>query len=173
MVRADLDLILGVVLAAESQSGRDEAMRLFEEMKGRHLPGAYLGSLLETPLLVGRYEAARDAAKEFLMAPRTANEWRWFKYTIEHYAGVLSEDELLRRAGPFSNAQCMSHFCIGMKALSLGEREKAKRHFQQAIATRRIGWYNHSFAKRFLLRMETDPDWPDWIPVRDEGQSCD
>jgi hypothetical protein len=59
------------------------------------------------------------------------------------------------------------HFAIGMKALSHGEREKARKHFEEVVALRR-GWYNHHLAQGFLLRMEKDRDWPNWITPKDE-----
>lgn len=166
MVRADFECTLGVILVAESASGREEAMKIFQDLRSRDLPGAYYLSLLEIPLLAGHHDVARNAANEFLKSTRTENEWRWFKYPVQYYAGLLSDEELLRKAGPFGNAQCMAHFSIGMKSLALGEREKAKEHFRRTIATRQIGWYNCNLAKGYLMRMEQNPNWPDWIQAR-------
>ena len=167
-VRMDLDLVRGVVLAAESDDKRREAMEMFRQMAVRDLPGAYCTELLEIPLLAGQYDVARDTARQFLRSPRLVREWRWFRYPVEHYAGLLSEEEMLQRAGPFSNAQCMAHFSIGMRALSRGDREKAKRHFQETVASRQVGWYNYYLAKGFLLRMEKDPEWPNWITSQEK-----
>ena len=169
--RADFDLILALQLATQSPSDRQEAMKMFENMQSLNLPGAYYGALLETPLFVGDCDGARKAAEEYLELPRLAHEWRWFKHTIEHYAGVLPEEKMLRMAGPFSNARCMAHFSIGLKALSCGEREKARSQFELVVATRQIGWYNYHLAKGFLLRMNRDSAWPGWIDSGDSDPS--
>jgi hypothetical protein len=78
----------------------------------------------------------------------------------------MQEEELLLRAGPFSNARCFAHYVIAMKSLALGEREKARKHFEETAATGKLVWYNYHWAKAFLHRMNEDPKWPDWIPAK-------
>jgi hypothetical protein len=58
----------------------------------------------------------------------------------------------------------MANYAIAIKSLARGEREKAKKHFERTVATKRVGWSMYHWARAFLQRMEEDPAWPAWIP---------
>lgn len=91
--------------------------------------------MLDIPLLLGERKAAQEMIDEMLPLNSLSWQWRWFKYWVEYYAGTIQEEELIRRAGPFSNARFVAHYAIAMKSLSLGYREKARRHFEEVVST--------------------------------------
>ena len=91
----------------------------------------------------------------------------------EYYAGELDEEEMLQRAGPLNNAKSMAHYAIAMKSLALGDRGKAKDHFQKTAQTGMVGAWNYHWAKAFLECLE-DPKWPSWNaepPIRDSEKN--
>ena len=81
----------------------------------------------------------------------------------------MSEDDLVRLAGPFGHYQCGFYHEIAMEALASGNREKAKKYFNDAANTGQIGnWAYHS--ARIFQRRLADPEdktWPSWIDQQD------
>jgi hypothetical protein len=53
-----------------------------------------------------------------------------------------------------------------MTRLSQGDRDGAKHHFRQAIETQSYSQITWTLSRLILARLEKDPGWPPWIPVR-------
>jgi hypothetical protein len=84
-----------------------------------------------------------------------------------HYlTGDLSEAGLLDLASKSQAQACIAHFTIGVVRLSEGDRDAAREHFRKTLDT---GWRGHpsyTHARAFLARLDRDPTWPKWIPVK-------
>jgi tetratricopeptide (TPR) repeat protein len=159
---------LAIVLAEKSPIDRVKAMQMFQELKKQDLPGPHLSIAMDIPLLLGNYDEVRNASRRLLQSSRLARQWRWFEYVVAFHAGEITEDDLIARAEPFSNARCMAHYAIAMKALAFDNREKARRHFEEAAATGQVGWWSYHWSQAYLQRMKEDPTWPAWIPATKE-----
>jgi serine/threonine protein kinase len=85
---------------------------------------------------------------------------------VEYGAGKLGADQLLLAAAASKMDLCEAHFFIAITRLADGDRAGARDHLRAAFAThaRVLTVYDLSWA--FLARMEKDPDWPPWIPVK-------
>ena len=85
----------------------------------------------------------------------------------EYHAGRMSEDEFVRRAGPFGDLRCDFYHEIAMRALAVGDCEKAKEYFDGSIDTGQIATWGYHSALIFLQRLENHPTWPGWIEQKD------
>ncbi len=91
--------------------------------------------------------------------------WRWYQRILKYYAAPTSinEKELLRLAGPFSNARCFANYAIAIVSLSRGEREKARKHFNVVMKTGGYDWWHVCWTRVYLAELDKDPNWPGWI----------
>ncbi len=137
-----------------------QALQTFHELQNETVPDAYLLEVLDIPLLLGRFDLAEDLIQRLCNSETLQRQWRWYLYPAQYFAGELDEEEMLQRAEPFCNARCMAHYAVAMKALALGDREKAKRHFEETAKTGMVGAWNYAWAKAFLECMGQDPTWP-------------
>jgi tetratricopeptide (TPR) repeat protein len=83
-----------------------------------------------------------------------------------YLAGDLPEEEFLKGAGKNPLWLCGSHWVVGSARLADGDRKGAQKHFEKAVATRFYGHMFYPYARAFLARMNRDPEWPKWIPVK-------
>jgi serine/threonine protein kinase len=85
---------------------------------------------------------------------------------LSYLCNEISDEELVKSAGPSRGHLCQYHALIAMRKLSEGDRKGARQHFQQAIATRHFVTTSYGRSKAFLVRMDRDPTWPPWIAAR-------
>jgi hypothetical protein len=55
------------------------------------------------------------------------------------------------------------HYIMGMKRLASGDRDGARRHFEDCLQTPHFETSGRAWARARLDRMDRDPNWPDWI----------
>ena len=119
-------------------------------------------------LFLGKKDEAaalyRDMAEAGVHTP--LDRTRWYQKACEYFAGMRSADELLVGAGGSQLFLCEGHFFIGLRLLAEGDRAGAHRHFEKSVATRVLHFMEYDWSRAFLARMENDPIWPPWIPIR-------
>jgi len=84
----------------------------------------------------------------------------------DYECGYISEVELLNHRMD-RGLRFLSHHTVGLNRLADGDRAGAREHFLQAQQVRGLApddWY---LARIFVERMEKDPAWPPWIPVKE------
>jgi lipoprotein NlpI len=125
-----------------------------------------LGTYLS--LFLGQRQDAITAAREIHEHPERLAPTRkvWRRRHVEYWAGLLSEDELLDAAKGSNGNLCEAHFSIALMRLAEGERKAAYEHFRQCLATRVFYFFEYIWSRAFLTRMEKDPTWPPWIPMK-------
>ena len=100
-------------------------------------------------------------------ADRLPAMWREFNQRLLDYnCGLSSEDELLKAAAKSRDKKCEAHFVIAFAKLGEWDRSGARDHFRKAIATRALNYGAWFYSRIYLDRMEKDPTWPPWIPVK-------
>jgi tetratricopeptide (TPR) repeat protein len=155
------------ILAEREGPGR--ARQLHDELEGRQ-QGPYGPVYFQTILrLLGDKPAAVLASRRIReKASRVA--WRngWYNDLIDYNSetGIWTAEQLLARAGNSQYNLCEAHFFIGMTCLADGDRNGAREHFRASTATPYWGMSDHVFSSALLARLEKDPRWPPWIPVR-------
>ena len=58
------------------------------------------------------------------------------------------------------------HYQIGLLRLAEGDRAAARDRFQKGVGTRAVWIYPWAWTKMFLSRLDKDPNWPPWIPLK-------
>jgi hypothetical protein len=53
-----------------------------------------------------------------------------------------------------------------MTCLGLGDRDRAKFHFEKAVNTRMYHYFDadYGWSQTFLKKLNANPNWPRWIP---------
>jgi serine/threonine protein kinase len=120
-------------------------------------------------LLLGKRTEAMAASVELRKHPeRLAGLNREHLLRILDYCGgsISAEEFLKAEAGSRCN-QCDAHFYVAMDKLAQGDRAGAREHFQKAVDTRVFTFPEYQYSRLFLKRMNQDPAWPRWIPLKD------
>jgi tetratricopeptide (TPR) repeat protein len=160
--------ILRACILAERE-GPTRARQLHDELEGRQLGPIgplYFQTILR---LLGDKPAAVHASRRIReRTPRVA--WRngWYNDLIDYNSGtgIRTAEQLLGRAGNSQYNLCEAHFFIGMNCLADGDRKGARDHFRASTATPYWGMSDHVFSSVLLARLEKDPAWPPWIPLK-------
>jgi tetratricopeptide (TPR) repeat protein len=166
---AGSDYMRGYVLAElpdGPQLARQEVQRLWERN-----PSTWDMVAIQTTLcLLGRREEAINLCRQARARSSPVPSWRreWYRQLLDFSCGDLSEANLLKAAGASRYCQCEAHFFIGMAKLGEGDRVAAREHFRTSVATRVFTYFDYDWSHAFLVRMERDPNWPPWIPVKPE-----
>jgi tetratricopeptide (TPR) repeat protein len=118
-------------------------------------------------LLLGRKEQALATRQRFRAPLALSQDWKEFYEAMRGFGcGELSEDTYLAKAGASRWKQCLAHYGTGLSRLAEADRSGARKHFQEAVGTRATWSYYWGFSCMFLSRLDSDPKWPPWIPVK-------
>jgi serine/threonine protein kinase len=152
------------LILAELPDGPARARAAFEEVKADARSWQLAPPMIL--LFLGKPEEARQAylqvRKEEL--PHWNDGW-WLKLN-DYLCGRITAAELLQAAGQAPSNRSDAHFVIGLWRLSEGDRAGARDQFQRCVATRMFDSWHWPWARAFLARMEKDPAWPPWIPLK-------
>jgi hypothetical protein len=80
--------------------------------------------------------------------------------------GEGTKKDLLECGGRSMVLETFAHLAIGLRILAEGDRGQARRHFQQGVALHQFLFFEYSVIRGLLARMEKDPTWPPWIPLK-------
>jgi len=164
-------LLRGFILV-ELPDGTARSKAAYEDAEQRYPRGDAVIYSKTILLLAGLKDEARhayNAAKNQKDRLPNANAEFW-NVLLRFCCGEISASDLLRVAGLSRRNQCMAHYMIGLTRLAEGDRAAARDHFQKCVGTRCFYFYDFEFSDAFLRRMERDPNWPPWIPVKEAGK---
>jgi tetratricopeptide (TPR) repeat protein len=122
-----------------------------------------------TLLFLGKREEAMAANRELrnhgerLTGLNRAHQLR----ILDCWGGGISAEEFLKAEAGSKRNQCEAHFYVALDRLAQGDRAAAREHFQEALATRVFGFIEYEWSRLFLKRMDQDPTWPSWIPLKE------
>jgi hypothetical protein len=85
---------------------------------------------------------------------------------LDYFCEEISENEYLKAFDRSRWGQCFAHYTVALTHLAEGERDGAREHFRRAVQHRLILDYRCDWSRSFLARMEKDPNWPRWIPIK-------
>jgi tetratricopeptide (TPR) repeat protein len=89
------------------------------------------------------------------------------KTNLDYWTESISENEYLQRVDN-KWARLGAHYQVAIMRLNKGDKAGAREHLRRAVETRVILNYDHDFTRSFLARMEKDPTWPPWLPIKKE-----
>jgi pentatricopeptide repeat protein len=158
------------------QSETEDLLRMFvlaETIDGPHLTlqeyekSNRKGDMPAVLLLLGKKEqAVADFQKaEFERTSTESQDRNEFNDAeMLFLRGQLSVEKLLAKASLSRTIQSKAHFYIGLLQLATGDRAGARDHFREGA---RWAWGHYVlWCQMFLGRMEKDPTWPPWIPLK-------
>ena len=119
---------------------------------------------LDLFLLAGDLNSAQDKAR-FLLSKKTAFSSHWYRRNLELIANPTQENINKSKvlAGKYHDDCSFAYYTIGMIHLSRGSRTEAIKAFSEVQKTGNINWWNNTWSKAFLQRMDADKEWPGWI----------
>jgi len=166
---APADEVRGYI-TAELPDGPERALKDFHALWQRDQSPLDALNLQTVLRLLGRRVEAVKACLKLREQSAALPPWRsrWYNQLLEYNCDLLPDNALLNAAGSSKLNQCEAHFSIGMTKLAEGDRRSAREHFRQAIATRVFDHEDYDWSRAFLARMEKDPIWPRWVPVKPE-----
>ncbi len=85
---------------------------------------------------------------------------------LSFHCNDITAEELLSRAAKPEGDMHSACWAVGLRCLSEGNLEGARDHFRKGAAVPSFGWITHDLCWAVLGRMENDPTWPPWIPVK-------
>ena len=162
-------------LIAELQ-GTEAALEIFKRLAARAETSAsppYYPTVRYSEIL--RLLGKRNAAQDFLVSLRSKittqpMDPEWDAAELRYLCGELSATEFLAETGPSPARQMIAHYDIGMDELARGHRSAAVTHFQLARGAGMPPHHEWYWASAFLRRLESEPNWPLWIPTEETAE---
>jgi tetratricopeptide (TPR) repeat protein len=159
-----------VFVLAEVDRGRARAQSAVEHAV-QHPDNSRFSSFCASHALyyLGMPQAAAQASSKIRQRPAGIFVWRedWYLKHLDYNCGRITEEGLLKFAAGVPPPLCEAHFLIGLRLLSEGDRVGAREHFQKCCDTRIFIYWDYTWARAFLKRLELDPAWPPWIPGKE------
>jgi hypothetical protein len=121
----------------------------------------------QTLFFLGQTEAALEVLRPYQPnASDTIAEWHTKVMDYFKNPDAVTRKNLLEYASRSKGYPIRSHFALGVRQLAEGDRISARLHFQQCVAVRAPYLFAYTESRAFLARMQKDPTWPPWIPVK-------
>jgi hypothetical protein len=151
-------------LAEQPEIGRDKAYQRYRELiaprKGEANGPTRTPYELALLMLLGKSEEAADQFRSVYAAVQPFTKY----LTGSRYEA--DEAKFLQSAGKNRLKLCGTHYVIGLVRLSDGDRAGAREHFQKALDSRFYAHNLYPYARAYLARLNRDPEWPKWLPVK-------
>ena len=81
----------------------------------------------------------------------------------------LDEAALIEASRDSGRKLVVVYTSVGILHLAEGDRAGSKEFFHKSMQTRIYGVSTRRLAQNLLARLELDPTWPPWIPVKSPG----
>jgi len=111
-------------------------------------------------------ELSRKLQEQAASLPPVRNHW--YNHLLDYNSERISAETLLEQAGSSRWNRSEAHFHIGLNRLADGDRAGARQHFRQTTSKGAFNSLDFDWSRAFLARLEQDPNWPPWIPVKHE-----
>jgi len=159
-------------ILAELADGPSRALEAYRKNCEAYLTGYDAILNQAVLLLLGRREDAMDACKELRKHPERLADPRPGRHEhclriLDYCAGSISAEQLLSPETGSRGNQCESHFYVALDRLAQADRAGAHEHFQKVLYTGKFDFAEYQLSRVFLKRMDQDPNWPSWIPLRE------
>jgi hypothetical protein len=118
--------------------------------------------------LFGHKEESEKLCLELSKKPERFPLWQCegYRRLLDLAAGKLSANQVQAATAYSRQTLCATHHYIALTMLAEGDRAKAREHLRESMATPAWNTLAYDMSWAFLGRMEADPSWPPWIPVK-------
>jgi serine/threonine protein kinase len=157
-----------LLVLADLDGNPARAFTAYQDLAGLDLDGwTRLNSLMLLQLL-GHKRESEALCRELGKRPDRFPLWQreGYRRLLDYAAGKLSAEGLLAATAASRQTQCFAHYYIALTLLAEGDRAKAREHFHKAMGTRAWSLPAYDMSWVSLGRLEADPNWPPWIPVK-------
>jgi serine/threonine protein kinase len=165
----DYTSLLKVTLALEQADGRPEAQKAWgAAFADRDVEPFTLMYAIPWLYLTGQPERVREMAKKLRTSGyhyRYTPEAEW-EIFLQFWEEKLDEAGFLMAPLSLRVDKTWRFQILGMKRLGEGDREGARKAFTAVYESRSFYQAEWVWCISFLIRMNTDPDWPKAIPVK-------
>jgi tetratricopeptide (TPR) repeat protein len=155
-------------LLLETPSGRAQAEIICHNLLEQNLQNDMMPAPSSLLFLLGKPDEARETARNYLTSIQVSKYWEFPRDMLRYLGGLINEKEYLEMAGNSARDRGVAHFHIGVRRLAAGDRTGALEHFEKSAATTVFHWGSVHRSKVWAARMKRDPEWPNWLPVRDD-----
>src|SRR5439155_18409038 len=141
------------------------ALAAYDDVASRYQSGvtAFFRPCLR--LLLGQPDEAATESHRLRTAGRKSPlRGAFYDRLLAFNSGELSSTVLLDSVKGSRWDQCEAHFFVALQHLARGDRQQARRHFEHCVATRCAGFLSWDWSHVLLRRLDSQPDWPKWIP---------
>jgi hypothetical protein len=158
-------------ILAELPNGRAQALADCRDVAWAELQdlGWHIGPTVLR--FLGHKSEAMVAARRLRdqIAPMPTWMQEWYRHLLDYDCGDTTAEELLELAGSSRWKLIEAHFVVGVDLLSDGDRRGAARHFKRCADTYVFDYWEYKWCRPFLERLQQDPTWPPWIPLREDA----
>lgn len=140
----------------------------FQTLQARDPRMAWLGTYTMW-CLMGSFEQASRSI-EAIEVPVDVVERN--RALFDFYRGVMTVDELTQHMAPSRSELSAVHLRAGLKRLASGDRDAARRHFEQCTTYRITFDYSTFISQALLAQFDRDPSWPPWIPSSTDAKDA-
>jgi tetratricopeptide (TPR) repeat protein len=160
---------MGPFIVAELPDGSSRALQAYRENCELFTEGYFSIFNQATLLLLGKRTDAMAASRGLRNRPERFTDLNRERYLriLDYCGGVIPAEEFLKAEAGSRWSQCEAHFWVALDRLSQGDRAGAREHFQKALATGVFATSEYQWSRLFLKRMDQDPNWPTWIPLKE------
>lgn len=86
---------------------------------------------------------------------------------VDYICDVISEQDYVKALRQSRFAQCDGYWTIALRRLADGDRAGAAEYFRESLKTNYYPAFAWLQSRMALARMEQDPNWPPWIPLKE------
>jgi serine/threonine protein kinase len=165
-------LMARAFFCAEIADKRGELRGLFQRVVAEN-PDSLLVRChaLDILALLGKPAELRDEARNILDHLGGEADFQEWKQTLHYLAGDWDEQRALKVvSASVNNSQPKMHYAMGIERIAFGDRDGARRHFEECLKTPFFTSFSRDWAQARLARMDRDPNWPDWIEKKTTAQ---
>jgi tetratricopeptide (TPR) repeat protein len=147
---------------------REQARKICVEQCGVYSTYDVRAGFLEVLTLLGHANHARELARDLM--DDSVSPDRYKREVLQHIAGEIDTGPLLQKAVGSNVNGTMAYFSAAISELALGNREKARSHFEQCVEKGLFVSGYYWWAKALLRHMEKDPGWPPCCKTEDHPE---
>jgi serine/threonine protein kinase len=165
-------LISRAYFCAEIADKRGELLGLLERIVAQNPDSVVLRyRAMNIWALLGKPKALRDEARITLDRLGGAANFLGLEQVLHYLAGDWNEEQALNQVSSSAYFQSTMHYAMGMERVACGDRDGARRHFEECLKLASFESISRAWARARLARMDRDPNWPDWIEKKSPAEN--
>jgi hypothetical protein len=154
-----------VYILAQMFDRPENGLSAYRTLAARY-PVAHGGGNHSPLLLLGRKaEAVASARRDRQAMEKVMQPPPWIQRQGDYNCELISAEQLLAETHT-RWARGLAHYYIGFTKLAEGDRAGAREHLSKMVAIHIFPSPMDYVSRMTLARMEKDPTWPPWIPVK-------